>query len=363
MTHSDFTRNTIEAAIRLGLLLLIVAWCFTIVKPFLMVTVWGVVIAVAVYPAFDRLRAALSGNNKLAATLYTLVTLALLITPTVMISNSLIDTSNDLTQKYEEGSLAIPPPKESVKDWPLVGEQVYTVWQDASQNLETTLDKYRPEIKKVSRAIVGLATSAGGTIVQFVFSIIISGVFLAYAKPSYNMTVKIMSRLTSRDSGQNYVDLAKQTIRSVAVGVLGIALIQATLSAIGMAYMDVPGWGLWTLLVLVLAVAQLPPIIILGFVCAYVFSVADTTPAVVFLVYCIVVSSSDMVLKPLFLGRGMDIPMPVILFGAIGGMITSGVIGLFVGAIVLALAYKLFMAWLENSEVDSLQPAVDSNAE
>ncbi|HEB81991.1 MAG TPA: AI-2E family transporter, partial [Gammaproteobacteria bacterium] len=217
MTNSEFTRNTIEAAIRLGLLLLIVTWCFTIIKPFIMVTVWGVIIAVAVYPAFNWLKTALSGNDKLAATLYTLITLAVLITPTVMISDSLIDTSNNLTQRYEEGSLTIPPPKDSVRDWPLIGEQVYSVWHDASANLETTLKQYKTEVKKVSKTIVGLATSAGSTIVQFVVSIIISGVFLAYAKPSYDMTVKIMSRLTSPDSGRNYVDLAGQTIHSVAV--------------------------------------------------------------------------------------------------------------------------------------------------
>lgn len=356
MHPTDFTRNTIEAAIRLGLLLLIISWCFTIVQPFLMVTLWGVVIAVAVYPLYDRLRALLGGNGKLAAMLYTLLALVILITPTVMISDSFIETSNTLKHKYEAGELRIPPPKASVKDWPLVGESAYGLWQDASDNLESVLKKYREQVKKLSRAIFGLAASAGGTIVQFVFSIIISGVFLAWASPSYRMTVRVMTRLTGAESGPGYVDLAKQTIRSVAVGVLGIALIQALLAAIGMAVMAVPGWGLWTLLVLVVAIAQLPPILVLGFVSAYVFSVAETTPAVIFLIYCILVSSSDMVLKPLFLGRGMDIPMPVILFGAIGGMIAHGILGLFVGAIVLALTYKLFIAWLESGEADSASP-------
>jgi len=128
-------------------------------------------------------------------------------------------------------------------------------------------------------------------------------------------------------------------------------MIQAVLSAAGMIVMDVPAWGLWTMIVLVAAVAQLPPIIVLGFVSAYVFSVAETTPAVIFLIYCIVVSSSDAFLKPLFLGRGMEIPMLVILLGAIGGMMMSGIIGLFVGAIVLALGYELFMAWLNERVV------------
>jgi len=117
----------------------------------------------------------------------------------------------------------------------------------------------------------------------------------------------------------------------------------------------VPGAGLWALLVLLLAVMQLPPIIILGPVAAWVFSVADTLPAVLFLGWAIIVSASDAFLKPLFLGRGMDIPMLVILIGAIGGMIGSGIIGLFVGAVVLALSYRLFIAWLtqDATEADS----------
>jgi len=130
-------------------------------------------------------------------------------------------------------------------------------------------------------------------------------------------------------------------------------MIQAVFSALGMMVMDVPAWGLWTVVILVLAIAQLPPILVLGFVCAYVFSVAETTPAVIFLIYSIIVSSSDGFLKPLFLGRGMSTPMLVILLGAIGGMMMSGIIGLFVGAIILALGYELFLKWLNEGEKTS----------
>ncbi|MFV2003922.1 MAG: AI-2E family transporter [Gammaproteobacteria bacterium] len=350
MNSSDFTRNTIEAAIRLGMLLLLAVWCFTIIKPFILPIVWAVIIAVAVFPIFLKLKSALGGRNKLAATLYTLIALALLITPTVLVSNSLVESSNTLVQKYDEGSLIIPPPNDSVKTWPLIGEQVHEVWLSASENIETTFQKYKAEVKKLSKAVVSAATSAGGTILQFVLSVIISGIFIAYSDASYKLTVKFMARLTNDKSGKEFVDLAKMTIRSVAQGVLGIALIQALLSAAGMAVMGVPGWGLWTLLVLVVAIAQLPPILILGFVIAYVFSVAETTPAVIFLIYCILVSFSDAILKPMLLGRGMSIPMPIILIGAIGGMIASGIIGLFVGAIILALAYELFLAWLDDNK-------------
>ena len=353
MNNSDFTENTIEAAIRLGLLLLLATWCFKIIMPFIVPVVWGIVIAVAIFPLFLKLKSALGDKNKLAAIVYTLLALALLITPTIMISNSVIDSSATITERYESGTLKIPPPNDRVKQWPLIGEKTHAVWLQASVNLETTLIKYESETKKVVKAIVSSAAGVAGTILQFVLSIIISGILVANASGGYDVTIKIFKRLTSDESGQSYADLSKATIRSVAQGVLGVAIIQALLSALGMMVMDVPAWGLWTLAVMVVAIAQIPPIVILGFVCAYVFSVAETTPAVIFLVYCIVVSSSDGFLKPLFLGRGMSTPMLVILLGAIGGMMMSGIIGLFVGAIILALGYELFMAWLYKSEVVS----------
>ncbi len=351
MNSSEFTKNTIEAAVRLGLLLLLATWCFKIVSPFIVPVMWGVIIAVAIYPLFVKLKSLLGDRNKLAATVYTLLTLALLITPTVMISNSIIDTSIIITERYEAGTLEIPPPDSSVKEWPLVGENLHALWLQASENLSETLNKYNAETKKAGKTIVSSVASAAGTILQFVLSIIISGILVANAGAAYDVTIKFFVRLTNAADGKTYADLTRATIRSVAQGVLGVALIQALLSAFGMMVMAVPGWGIWSLVVLVMAIAQLPPILVLGFVSAYVFSVAETTPAVIFLIYCIIVSGSDAFLKPLFLGRGMSTPTLIILLGAIGGMMMSGIIGLFVGAIVLALGYELFMAWLDKSEV------------
>ncbi len=350
MNKNEFTINTIEAAIRLGLLLLLAYWCFSIVKPFILPVMWAVIIAVAVYPLFTKLKSVLGGRNKLASVVYTLIASAILITPTVMVSNSIIDTSAVLTERYQAGTLKIVAPSESVKDWPLIGENTYSIWSESSNNLEKTLKKYQPQLKKVGEQFISVVAGLGGSILQFVLSIIISGVLVANALPAYNLTIRLFSRLTNPEHGQEYADLSKATIRSVAQGVLGVALIQAILSAAGMLLMGVPAWGLWSSLVLVLAIAQLPPILVLGFVVAYVFSVAETTPAVIFAVYCLIVSGSDGFLKPLFLGRGMSTPMLVILLGAIGGMLMSGIIGLFVGAIVLALGYELFMKWLNSDE-------------
>jgi len=352
-----FTGRAIEAVIRLGLIFLIVAWCFQIIQPFIIFVIWGIVIAVAIHPVYIKLTNVLGGKNKLAATLYTLLALTLLIVPSVMISESLINTSAKLAEEFDHGTLVVPPPQENVKELPLVGDKVYSIWNQSSRNLEATLKQYAPQIKKAGEAILSAVGSAGGAVLQFILAIIISGIFLANTSGAHAITLKIATRLAGDKHGEQFTDLATATIRSVAQGVLGVAIIQAILGGAGMYVMDVPAWGLWTILILILAVAQLPPAIILLPVIFYVFSVADTTPAVIFTIWSLIVSMSDSFLKPLFLGRGMETPMLVILLGAIGGMMYSGILGLFVGAIVLALGYELFMAWLNkdvktsNSEI------------
>lgn len=350
MNNSDFTKNTIEAAIRLGILLILVVWCFQIIKPFVLPVMWAVIIAVAIYPVFTRLKALVGDRNMLAAVIYTLIALALLITPTILISNSLVETSTAIAESYTTGDFSIPPPGEAVKGWPLVGEKVYAIWSEASSNPGETLMSFQPQLKSATQALVSAVAGLGVGILQFVLSIIISGVLVANAAGAYQLTTRIFTRLINIELGQEYTDLSKATIRSVAQGVLGVALIQAVLAAIGMMIMDVPGWGLWSILILVFAIAQLSPILVLGFVIAYVFSVAETTPAVIFAIYSFIVSASDGFLKPLLLGRGMSTPMLVILLGAIGGMLLEGIIGLFVGAIVLAMGYELFMKWLSDGE-------------
>ena len=348
--NNILTRQAIETAIRLGLVFVLLLWSLAIVQPFILPVIWGIIIAVAVYPLFIKLRSVMGGRNKLAATVYTLVTISLLITPTIMITNSLIDSSQNIAENVKKGTLVIPPPNKRVQEWPLVGKKVFEVWTKAATNLKSTLKTYRAEIRKVGEVVVGAVAGAGGTILQFILSIIISGIFLATASGGHSTTLRISQRLAGEDNGKKFSELTIATIRSVAQGVLGVAVIQAVLAAIGLYFMEVPAWGLWTILVLVFAIAQLPPIIILGPIIFYVFSYADTTPAVIFTIWSIVVSASDGFLKPLFLGRGMSTPMLVILLGAIGGMMLSGIIGLFIGAVILALGYELFIAWLDYDE-------------
>jgi len=345
-----FHRRILDAAISLGLLALLVLWCFNIVKPFIMPVLWGAIMAVAIYPLYVKAYSAFGGREKLTATLITLFALALLITPTVMLSGSMIESSKVLATEIEAGTLTVPPPADKVKDWPFIGEKLHSAWSLASTNLEGALEKFKPQVTAVSKWFLSTAAGVGGGILMFIVSIIIAGAFLVYGRSGSQTMETIAGRVMGEKGGRGFVELTGATIRSVAQGVLGVALIQSTLAGIGLMVMGVPYAGVWAVLVLLLAVIQLPPILVLGPIAIYVFSVAETVPAVIFLIYSMIVSTSDAFLKPLFLGRGMDIPMLVILLGAIGGMILSGIIGLFVGAVVLAVGYSLFMAWLDQEQ-------------
>jgi predicted PurR-regulated permease PerM len=351
-----YMARALEAAIRIGLVALLLYWCFKIGEPFIETIVWGIIMAVAIHPGYVRLKSALGGRGRLAATLITLFTLIVLLVPTYMLSESLINAVQGYSANINEGTLKVPPPPESVRSWPVIGEPLHTFWNLASDNLAAALSKITPQLKKVGIPLLSTAAGAGVGILKFLVSIIIAGVLLANAVGGGRAARTIAGRLTG-EQGISAVELAVATVRSVTLGILGVALIQAILAGIGFLVVGVPGAGLWALLVLIFAVVQLPTILILGPIVVYVFATASTATAVVFTIWSLLVGMSDAFLKPLLMGRGVDVPMLVIFIGAIGGFLTSGIIGLFVGAIILALGYKLFFLWLNEQKQPEGEPS------
>jgi predicted PurR-regulated permease PerM len=351
MTDSDkaFLKNAMNAYIQIAAVTLLVLWCLRIVAPFIGIVVWAMLIAVAVYPLHQSLAAKLGERIKLSATLIVLLGLTILLLPTYFLAESSISAIQTLTQGIESGDIEVPQPNDSVTEWPLIGEQVHAIWRESAINLEATLNKYSDQLQSFGQGLIRFAGASAVGVLQFVISIIVAGVFMVSAEGGYRVTRAIATQL-SEDYGEDLTDTSIATIRSVAKGVLGVAIIQATLAAIGMVLMDIPAAGLWTFLILVLAIVQLPPLIVLGPMIVWVFSVSSGTPATIFAIYALIVSGSDSFLKPMLLGRGLDIPMLVILLGAIGGMMVQGIIGLFVGAVVLAVGYKILMGWMELSE-------------
>ena len=350
-----FIAQALEATIQIGLVVLLLYWCFKIGQPFLQIILWGIIIAVAIHPGYERLKSALGGRGRLTATLITLLALIVLLVPAYMLSQSLVDTAKEYSAHLDAGTLTVPPPSENVRSWPVIGEPVYKSWSLASSNLGAALNKMTPQLKKFGMPLLSAAAGVGVGILKFVVSIVIAGVLLANAAGGGQAARAIAVRLAG-ERGTRIVELAGATVRSVAQGILGVALIQTLLASLGFLVVGVPGAGLWALLVLILAVVQLPTILILGPIIVYVFSTSSTVTAVVFAIWSILVGISDAFLKPLLMGRGVDVPMLVIFIGAIGGFMASGIIGLFVGAIILALGYKLFLAWLNKDTLPEREP-------
>ena len=347
-----FVRRAVQAAIRIGLLVLLVAWCFQIVRPFLVPVVWGIIIAIAVYPGYRRLEALLGDRRAIAATVFTLLMLIVLIGPTVMLAGTLAESAHGLAADMADGTLSIPAPPESVGGWPIIGEPLERFWRLTSENLGAALAEIRPQITAFGRWLLPTIAGLGLGILQSVLGIVISGVLLANAQGGRQAADAIATRLIG-ERGADYADLGRATVRSVATGILGVAIIQSLLAGLGFLTVGIPGAGLLALVCLLLAVVQIGPALVLIGTVIYVFSTADTFTAVVFLIWSLFVGLIDNILKPMLLGRGVKVPMIVIFVGAIGGFLAEGIIGLFVGSVVLALSFTLFKAWLVESSLPS----------
>lgn len=354
-SHSQAIRLSIEIAVYLVLIFLIMAWCMQILSPFVSLLAWGAIIAIAIYPLFEKLRQKMGGSKKLAVLTITIIGLAVVIVPAWMFADSMVSGLKGFHDGAQTGEFHINPPSESVKGWPIVGERLFDAWTAASSNLESFLEEHHEQLQGVASFVVKKTAGVGLGILLFAASILVGAAFLSNSESVRDSLLRFCRRLAG-EKGEQMLTISAQTIRSVTVGVLGIATIQAVAGGLGMYAVGIPATGVWTLAILILAIAQLPPWLILGPMIVYVFSYETTTVSLVFMVWSLIVSFADMVLKPLFLGRGVAVPMLIILLGAIGGMIAAGVMGLFVGAVILAMGYTLFQWWVIAGEDETHEP-------
>ena len=343
-------RLTTEAAIRLALLIAVVAGCLHILWPFVLPVVWGVIIAIAVWPVFRRLAAAVGGRQKLAAGLFTVLALAMLIVPSWLVAESVTDALVTAGGKLSSGDVTIPKPPEGIADWPIIGGKLETLWNKTLDDPPAAVEAFHSQIVAIGGTLISAVAGMAMGVLQFALSIILAAAFLATATGGTNAARAFCIRIAGEERGLKLQKTATDTVSSVVKGVLGVAVVQAVAATLGMVFAGVPAATTWGLLVLLLAVVQLPPLLILAPMCFYVFSTTGTVGSVLFTIWALIVSVSDSFLKPLFLGRGVEAPMLVILLGAIGGMLAWGVLGLFVGAVVLAVGYQLARDWFEDPD-------------
>jgi predicted PurR-regulated permease PerM len=346
MTEQNQTSNIYDTSIKLLFLAFITAWCIMLVFPFAMIILWGVILALAFAPLHHSITKLLGGREKLSASLIVVFCLLFILIPGLLFTGSVVEGAKSLKSSFDAGTLTIPLPSENVKEWPVIGERLFAAWSSASNDIGLFVTQHQEQIREFGQKFLKGFLSVIGTAFQFVISIFIAGVLLVVK--GANEGVRKFFRKLVGDKADDYADVAYKTVGNVVKGILGVAFIQAILIGIGFLFAGVPAAGLLTVIAFMLAVLQIPPAIIIIPVIVWLFSAIDTTPAIIWTIYLLVAGLSDNILKPILLGQGAPVPMLVIFMGVIGGFILSGFIGLFTGAIVISLGYKLFVNWMNT---------------
>ncbi|ACV35062.1 AI-2E family transporter [Accumulibacter sp.] len=353
----------LDVFVRTGLVLALVLLCYHFFSPFLTMMLWALILAVTIYPLHEMLAGRIGGKQGLASTLIVLVAIAVIVTPTIMLASQFGDSVHELVKGVRDNTLEVPAPSEKVAAWPVVGKKVHAIWSQAHDDLPALVKSMQPKIGELATKALGIVAGLGGGLLMFVLAFIVAGIMMAYGESGAQAMQAIFERVFGLARGKEFTNLSSATVRAVASGVIGIACIQALLIGVSLMIASVPFAGLLAVIVLVLGVAQLPALLVTLPVIGWIWASGDyaTVPAAAYSVLLVVGGMADNVLKPIMLGRGVDAPMPVILIGALGGMATSGILGMFIGATALALGYQIFMRWVDdNPERVRQQAAGDS---
>ena len=343
------TATFTDLIIRFCVLAIFVYLSLVLVRPFITIVIWSAVLAVALYPAFDWLALRLGKRRRLAALLITIVSLLIVIGPTTWLALDLIESLRSLSERLDPSFISLPPPPEAVKGWPLIGDQIYQSWHLASINTKAVLANLAPHLKPLGSTLLRIAADGGIGALQFLISIIVAG-FLFCPGPSIVKSVKLFSRRLAPDRAEGFVDLAGATIRAVSQGVIGVSVLQALLAGLGLTVVGIPGASVITSAVLILGIVQIGPSIVIIPAVIWSWITMETTAALLFTAYMVPVNLLDNILKPIVMTRGLRTPMLVIAIGVIGGTLSYGITGLFLGPIVLTVIWELIAAWIAEGE-------------
>jgi len=349
--HAPSRSTILDAALKIGLVALLVYACGRFIFPFIGILAWSAILAVMLHPL--HLRVVVRLGNRWSALLIGLVGVVVALVPMVTVVTSLASSMYSLIAGLHNQTLTVPPAPQWLAELPLVGQKLTEVWALVATNMPAALAKYG---QALSGPATWLASFAGGLAageLSFVLSFALAAVLVAYARGAAEFARRLLELLTgSTARGVHLVTLTVSTIHGVALGVVGVAVIQALLLGVGFFAIGLPAAGLWTLATLLLCIVQVPAMLVTLPIMAYVLATEATQPAIIFVVWTLVAGLSDNILKPLMLGRGLEAPMPIILIGVIGGMLTDGLLGLFVGPVVLAVGYVLLIEWMQQRSVE-----------
>lgn len=343
------TKGNITTVLRIVALLLILVWCFLIIRPFLIITIWSILLAVALYPLYKWFVVKLGEERKkLAIFTFTLIAVLLLAIPAYFVLASIFESIAIIVDQIKSEGFEIPLPDSKIKSLPLIGEKLYDEWYALSDNIEQFAIVHKDAILEYGRGVLSSVKGFLGTMITFIISFFIALVLMFNAENAYRSSLKLFMKLMGEE-GEEVILISRDTIRNVVKGILLVAIIQTALAFIGYTAIGIPVAGIFALLVLIGAIVQIPVILVMLPPILLAFSMAEPTYAIIFTIYCVLVGLADNVLKPILLGKGLKTPMIVILIGTIGGLLLHGIIGLFVGPVVLSVVYQLYQYWMRKA--------------
>jgi predicted PurR-regulated permease PerM len=339
----DLARTTLQL---LALAVLIVT-SFWILRPFLVALTWASMIAVATWPLLLHAQAWLGGRRSLAVTSMTIALLLLLVVPLYLGIGTIVENANRIADWSESlATLTVPLPPAWLEGVPVVGAKLAGRWQElAAAGPEEVAARISPYASKLALWFAGQVGSVGLLLVQFLLTVVISAILYANGEAAARGADRFARRLAGAQ-GESAVHLAGQAIRGVALGVVVTAILQSTASGLGLVVVGVPFAAILTALIFVLCIAQVGPTLVLIPAVVWVYSTHGAVWGTGFLVWAIFCGTFDNFVRPMLIKQGADLPLLLIFAGVIGGLIAFGVIGLFIGPVVLAVAYTLLVHWV-----------------
>lgn len=344
--RQDLTRTTL-AVVCIFLLIVASLW---VLRPFLAATVWATMLVVATWPMLKSLEARFGNRRSPAVAVMTVGMLLLLVLPLWGAIETIVDHADQLTDVAKKVAVTgVPQPPEWVAGLPLVGEKLSASWRQlADSGSEGLVSRATPYVTVAAKWTLGQAGSLGGMLVQFLLVVVISAILYSSGESAARSVRRFGQRLAG-ERGRNSVILAGQAIRAVALGVGVTAIVQTVLGGIGLAVAGVPFAALLSAVMLMLCIAQLGPALVLFPAVGWMYWTGDNGWATFLLVWSLVVGSLDNFLRPMLIKRGADLPLLLIFAGVIGGMLGFGLVGIFVGPVVLAVTYTLLEAWIDDA--------------
>ena len=341
--------------IRLAILAVLIFAAFRLVEPFLGIFVWAVVIAVALSPLHQWLTPRLGGRSHISAALVTGGAFLVVMGPIAALASNLVVTLGELVTAFNQGRLRIPRPVDRIAEIPLIGPQLHDMWYLASTNIEDFLRSIAPSLLPAGETMLGILAHVGLDLMGFLAAVLLAGFLFVPGHRLAEASKRLAGRVIE-PRGAQFVDMAGATIRNVSRGIVGVAAIQMILAGIVMQVAGVPAAGLAAFLILVLAIMQIGAMPVTAVVLIWAWFALPNGWAIFLTVTLIPIGLVDNVLKPLLMSRGLTTPTLVIFLGVIGGTVSYGLIGLFLGPIVLSVFYDLVLAWTGHGPSDQVEP-------